>query len=211
MDGAELIFKYFPELNEIQRDRFRRLGALYAEWNAKLNLISRNDFVHFYERHVLYSLGIAKVIHFANGTKLMDAGTGGGFPGIPLAILFPDVEFLLVDSIGKKIKAVADVAEQLKLQNVRVENERFEKIEESFDFVVSRATMPLVEMVPTIKINIRKESRNTIANGLIYLKGGDFTEELKSLGRPSAVTQLNSIFSEAFFETKSVIVLDLSH
>ena len=179
----DIILKYFPHLTETQIEQFRQLEPLYADWNAQINVISRKDFSEFYERHVLHSLGIAKFTRFANNTKILDVGTGGGFPGIPLAILFPEVQFHLVDSIGKKIKVVNGVVESLGLKNVRAEQIRAEQLQEKYDYVVSRAVTRLPDFVKWIRKNISKKQKNPLPNGVIYLKGGDLGEEIKPFGK----------------------------
>ncbi len=205
----ELILKYFSGLSEKQLEQFSRLEALYSDWNSKINVISRKDMSEFYERHVLHSLGIAKLIRFKAGTSILDVGTGGGFPGIPLAILFPDVHFYLVDSIGKKIKVVQSVAGELNLQNVKAEQIRAEQINEKFDFVVSRAVTRLPEFVAWVQKNISKKQMNALPNGILYLKGGDLTEELKPFRKTVFVQELSDYFEEEFFETKKVVHLPL--
>jgi len=205
----ELILKYFSGLSEKQLEQFSRLEALYLDWNAKINVISRKDISEFYERHVLHSLGIAKLIRFKAGTSILDVGTGGGFPGIPLAILFPEVHFYLVDSIGKKIKVVQNVAEELNLQNIRAEQIRAEQINEKFDFVVSRAVTRLPEFVPWVQKSISKKQMNALPNGILYLKGGDLTEELKPFRKKVFVQELSDYFEEEFFKTKKVVHLPL--
>ena len=203
------ILKYFPELTSKQIERFEKLQALYAEWNAQINVISRKDFSEFYERHVLHSLGIAKFIRFKPGTVVLDVGTGGGFPGIPLAIMYPKVKFHLVDSIGKKIKVVNGVADSLRLLNVKAEQIRAEELKEEYDFVVSRAVTQLPEFVKWVQKNINRRQKNAIPNGIIYLKGGDLTEEIKPFKRNIFVQDLAEYFSEEFFETKKVLHLPL--
>ena len=204
-----LISKYFPKLNEKQIYLFEQLEPLYAEWNAQINVISRKDFLEFYEHHVLHSLGIAKLISFTPGTKILDVGTGGGFPGIPLAILFPEVQFHLVDSIGKKIKVVKGVVESLDLKNVTAEQIRAEQLTERYDFVVSRAVTRLPEFVPWVRKNISKKQINAMPNGIIYLKGGDLQEETKSFRRNIFIKNLSDFFEEEFFKTKKVVHLPL--
>ncbi len=204
-----VILKYFPGLSEKQIELFRELEPLYADWNSKINVISRKDFSAFYERHVLHSLGIAKFTKFAGKTKVLDVGTGGGFPGIPLAILFPDVKFHLVDSIGKKIKVVNGVSTSLGLKNVRADQIRAEELKEKYDFVISRAVTRLPEFVPWIQKNISKKNFNALPNGVIYLKGGDLTEEIKPFKRNIFVQDLSEYFEEDFFETKKVLHLPL--
>lgn len=203
------IVKYFPDLNPMQIELFKQLQPLYAEWNAQINVISRKDFSEFYERHVLHSLAIAKFIRFTPGTKILDVGTGGGFPGIPLAILFPKVQFHLVDSIGKKIKVVNEVTDSLRLMNVKAEQIRAEQLKEKYDFVVSRAVTKLPEFVNWVRKNISKKQRNALPNGIIYLKGGDLTEEIKPFKRNIFIQNLSEYFDEEFFETKKVLHLPL--
>lgn len=202
---SDLISSYFPELTSIQIEQFSKLQELYFHWNEQINVISRKDTDNFYERHVLHSLGIAKVIQFKKGTKIMDVGTGGGFPGIPLAILFPDCEFLLVDSIGKKIKVLNEVASALGLKNVAGIHERAEKVEGTFDFIVSRAVTQMPEFIIWVKNKISKTSKNSVPNGILYLKGGDLTEEMKPVKQWSKEYYLKDFFEGEFFETKKVV------
>ena len=202
-----LILKYFPDLTVKQKNQFSQLQSLYKEWNAQINVISRKDIDELYTRHVLHSLGIAKVIQFKAGTSIMDVGTGGGFPGIPLAILFPESNFYLVDTIGKKIKVVNSVAETLELKNVEGVQKRAEKVKFEFDFIVSRAVTYLPKFNNWIKGKFSKESFNDLPNGLLYLKGGNLTEELHAAGKKHQSFELNKFFSEDFFETKKVIYL----
>jgi len=203
----DIITKYFPKLNETQKINFEKLEPLYANWNAQINVISRKDFGEFYERHVLHSLAIAKLIHFTPGSKILDVGTGGGFPGIPLAILLPDVQFMLVDSIGKKIKVVNAVAEELGLKNVKARQIRAEELTEKFDFVVSRAVTRLPEFVPWVRKNISTKQINAMPNGILYLKGGEISEELKPFKNRVFVKNLSDWFEEDFFETKKLVHL----
>lgn len=203
----DLITKYFPHLTEEQRSQFAKLDPLYREWNAKINVISRKDIDALYEHHVLHSLGIAQMIRFKPGTKILDFGTGGGFPGIPLAILFPECEFLLVDSIGKKVKVAGAVAESLGLKNVRVLHGRGEEIKEQFDFVVSRAVMQLQELVGFTKQLVHGTQRNGMPNGLICLKGGELQAELRPFKRIVEVQELYPTFDEEYFKTKKVVYL----
>ena len=205
----EIILKYFPGLNSRQIELLEQLQPLYAEWNAQINVISRKDFSEFYERHVLHSLGIAKFIKFVDGTKILDVGTGGGFPGIPLAILFPKVQFHLVDSIGKKIKVVNEVANSLGLKNVTAEQIRAEQLKEKYDFVVSRAVTRLPEFVQWVRKNISHKQKNALPNGILYLKGGDLTEEINSFKKNIFVQNLSEYFDEEFFETKKIVHLPL--
>jgi 16S rRNA (guanine527-N7)-methyltransferase len=202
---SDLILSYFPELTSKQIEQFSKLQELYVHWNEQINVISRKDTENFYERHVLHSLGIAKVIQFKKGTKIMDVGTGGGFPGIPLAILFPDCEFLLVDSIGKKIKVVNEVAHELGLKNVTGIHERAEKVPGTFDFVVSRAVTQMPEFITWVKNKVSKTSKNALPNGILYLKGGDLSEEMKTVKQWSKEYKLKDFFEGEFFETKKVV------
>lgn len=202
---SELIVKYFPHLTEKQLEQFNRLPELYTFWNDQINVISRKDIDQLYERHVLHSLGIAKVLQFLPGETVLDVGTGGGFPGIPLAILFPETQFYLVDSIGKKIKVVNEVAKALGLTNVRASHNRAEDIKEKFDFVVSRAVTRLKEFYPWVKGKFDKDSKNTLPNGILYLKGGDLAEELAESGLKTQLFALKDFFEEEFFETKMVV------
>lgn len=205
--SAELVFKYFPSLSDLQKKQFVHLFPVYSEWNARINVVSRKDIDLLYERHVLHSLGIAKVIQFAPGTSVLDVGTGGGFPGIPLAIMFPEVQFTLVDSIGKKIKVVQAVAESLGLNNVRAFQERAENVSEKYDFIVSRAVTEFPEFYNWVKYKIKKENKNKINNGILYLKGGDLTEELAPFAKQIQQFELKKFFHEEFFESKKVVYL----
>jgi 16S rRNA (guanine527-N7)-methyltransferase len=202
---VELIKQYFPNLTEIQYQQLEMLAPLYTEWNEKINVISRKDMDHFYERHVLHSLGIAKVIEFTPGTKVLDVGTGGGFPGIPLAILFPEIDFFLVDSIGKKIKVVQEVAAALGLKNVRAAHTRAEDVKEKFDFVVSRAVTRLINFYPWVHQKFSKKQQNSLDNGILYLKGIDLSEEFDELHKPYQLFALTEYFKEEFFDTKGII------
>lgn len=202
---SDLILSYFPELTSKQIEQFSKLQELYVHWNEQINVMSRKDTENFYERHVLHSLGIAKVIQFKKDTKIMDVGTGGGFPGIPLAILFPDCDFLLVDSIGKKIKVVNEVAHELGLKNVTGIHERAEKVAGSFDFVVSRAVTQMPEFITWVKNKVSKTSKNSLPNGILYLKGGDLSEEMKTVKQWSKEYKLKDFFEGEFFETKKVV------
>jgi len=204
-----IITKYFPHLNQKQIELFTKLQPFYAEWNAQINVISRKDFSEFYERHVLHSLAIAKFIRFTPGTKVLDVGTGGGFPGIPLAIFFPEVHFHLVDSIGKKIKVVNEAIKKLDLKNVTAEQIRAEQLTDKYDFVVSRAVTRLPEFVQWVRNNISQKQKNAIPNGIIYLKGGDLNEEIKPFGRAVFVQHISEYFTEEFFETKKIVQLGL--
>jgi 16S rRNA (guanine527-N7)-methyltransferase len=205
----ELINKYFPNLTDKQREQFAALDNLYRDWNSKINVISRKDINNLYEHHILHSLGIAQIINFKPGTRIMDLGTGGGFPGIPLAIMFPDVQFHLVDSIGKKIKVCDEVRNALQLTNVTTEWTRGENLKEKYDFVVSRAVMPLVDLVKLIHKNVAKDSHNAMPNGLICLKGGELAHEVMPMKANTIITDLSDYFKEEFFETKKVVYVAL--
>ncbi|MGZ3864724.1 MAG: 16S rRNA (guanine(527)-N(7))-methyltransferase RsmG [Bacteroidia bacterium] len=207
MQGAEIIFHYFPELTEQQKKQFVALEALYKEWNEKINVVSRKDIDELYTRHVLHSLGIAKVISFKPGTKILDVGTGGGFPGIPLAIMFPECSFHLVDSIGKKITVVKEVAKGLGLTNVVAEQTRAEQLTGKYDFVVSRAVTDINNFVPWVKKNITPKGQHALPNGFLFLKGGDLTEELTAFKNKVVIDELKTFFKEEFFETKKVIYM----
>ena len=202
------LIKAFPNLSQKQQSQFKLLESLYQEWNAQINVISRKDMNDFYERHVLHALGIAKVIDFKPGARVLDVGTGGGFPGIPLAILFPETHFYLIDSIGKKIKVVHAVQESLGLKNVQASQLRAEDFKEKVDFVVSRAVAKMDSFVPWIQKNIRSTHKHNLKNGILYLKGGDLTEELASFPKAQEY-DLNPFFSTPFFETKKVVYLPL--
>ena len=203
--SISLILKYFPEITDEQKQQFEKLEQLYTEWNEKINVISRKDMDGLYEKHILHSLGIVKVMPFADGTKVLDVGTGGGFPGIPLAILFPEVSFMLIDSIGKKIKVVEAVSEGLGLKNVTAVHGRAEKLKEKFHFVVSRAVTQMPEFLRWLKGKFEKEQFNEKHNGVLYLKGGDLAEELAGLR--CEIFQLKNYFEEEFFDTKKVVYL----
>lgn len=205
----DIITKYFPKLDELQIEQFSQLEPIYAEWNAQINLISRKDFDGFYERHVLHSLAIAKLIKFSPGTKILDVGTGGGFPGIPLSIMFPEAKFHLVDSIGKKIKVVNAVIEALQLKNATAQQIRAEELKEKYDFVISRAVTRLPEFVPWVQKNISTKQSNPMPNGILYLKGGEISAELKPFKRSVFVKNLSDYFDEDFFETKKVVHLPI--
>ena len=201
----ELILKYFPDLTEEQKRQFAALYDLYTDWNSKINVISRKDIENLYEHHVLHSLGIAKVILFKPGTKVMDLGTGGGFPGIPLAILFPEVQFHLVDSIGKKVRVATEIAGSIGLKNVTTRHARAEEEKQLFDFVVSRAVMPLTDLLKIIRKNISPKQQNALPNGLICLKGGELERETMPVKNKTTMWNLKEFFGEEFFETKKVV------
>lgn len=206
----ELILKYFPNLTEDQIDKFSKLETLYQDWNLKINVVSRKDIDELYLRHVLHSLGIAKVMSFNPGAKVMDVGTGGGFPGVPLAILFPETSFHLVDSIGKKLKVVNEVVEGLGLTNVKTSHCRVEEINDTFDFIVSRAVAAMPTFVHWTKGKIAKKQQHELKNGILYLKGGDLTEELQDF--PNAtIYDLKSFYEEDFYDTKKVVHLPIKY
>lgn len=207
MQEAQIIFDQFPDLTEHQRRQFEQLGELYRHWNEQINVISRKDIDKLYEKHILHALGIAKVMPFADGSKVMDIGTGGGFPGIPLAILFPNVHFDLVDSIGKKIKVVEAVAEAIGLKNVKAYHERAEKMKGKYDFIVSRAVTRLSQFLPWTQNKFSNKQLNPFPNGILYLKGGDMKEELKEIKRTADVYDLSDYFSGEFFESKKVVYI----
>jgi 16S rRNA (guanine527-N7)-methyltransferase len=206
----DLIKKYFPDLTPDQIDKFSKLPELYKFWNAQINVISRKDEENFMERHVLHSMGIAKVIEFSPGSKILDIGTGGGFPGIPLAIMFPECQFTLIDSIGKKIKVVNEVATSLGLSNVKGIHERAEKITGQYDFIVSRAVTAMPAFLPWTKGKFSKDQRNILPNGILYLKGGDLTEELAGIRKDYEIIPLDTFFDEEFFETKKVVYVPMT-
>lgn len=209
MTSADLIFSYFPNLTAKQKEQFSELKSIYEFWNNQINVISRKDLDSFYERHVLHSLAIAKVISFSPQTKILDIGTGGGFPGIPLAILFPECQFHLVDSIGKKIKVVQEVAAHLDLKNVKASHERAENIHEKFDFIVSRAVTAMPTFLTWTKNKFVKEQKNSLKNGILYLKGGDLREEMKTVKQKTKYYKIPDFFKEDFFETKQVVYLEM--
>lgn len=205
----QIIQKYFPDLTEKQTEQFAALDALYKDWNAKINVISRKDIDNLYPHHVLHSLGIVKMLKFKPGSSIMDIGTGGGFPGIPLAILFPEVEFLLIDSIGKKIKVAQSVADSIGLENVRFRHGRGEEEKGKFDFVVSRAVMPLADLVRIINKNISPKQINALPNGLICLKGGELQHEILPFKKKAMAIDLKTYFQEEYFITKKVVYVPL--
>lgn len=203
----DLIIKYFPELTERQREQFAALLPLYEDWNAKINVISRKDMDNFYEHHVLHSLAIAKVQPFKTMSDILDVGTGGGFPGIPLAIMFPHANFYLIDSIGKKIKVVQNVAESLQLKNVRAEQIRAEQVEGDYDFIVSRAVTDLSQFTGWVRGKVSDSHYHALRNGILYLKGGDLAEELAPFKKKVRTWDISDFYEEPFFETKKVIYL----
>ncbi len=207
--SVQIIFDYFPELSDGQRDQFARLDALYRDWNAKINVISRKDIDELYLHHVLHSLALAKVIRFRPDTAIMDVGTGGGFPGIPLAILFPEVRFHLVDSIGKKIRVATEVAQAIGLQNVTLAHRNVMEEKGKFDFVVSRAVMPLPDLIRLTRKNIHHDSKNSLPNGVLVLKGGDLSQELQPFKHCSDTWELHDFFRENYFEGKKVAFVSL--
>lgn len=202
------ILTYFPYLTDLQKEQFEKLDYLYHDWNAKINVISRKDIDELYTKHILHSLGIAKIIQFEPGTFVLDVGTGGGFPGIPLAILFPETRFYLIDVIAKKIKVVQAVAEALGLNNVKAEQKRAELVKGDFDFIVSRAVTNMPDFVSWIKDKTKKTNKHELKNGILYLKGGDLTEELKNFPKATEYN-LSDFFEDEFFETKKVVHLPL--
>lgn len=202
------ILKYFPDLTDIQIEQFQKLDFLYHDWNEKINVISRKDIDALYTKHILHSLGIAKIMKFESGATVLDVGTGGGFPGVPLAILFPETRFYLIDVIAKKIKVVQGVVDALELKNVKAEQKRAELVKGDFDFIVSRAVTNMPDFVSWIKDKIKKQHKHTLKNGILYLKGGDLAEELKDFPK-ATLYDLSTIFGDEFFETKKVVHLPL--
>jgi 16S rRNA (guanine527-N7)-methyltransferase len=205
VSNINIILKYFPDLTDNQRSQIEQLFPLYEEWNAKINVVSRKDIDQLYERHVLHSLTIAKFTSFSSGSKILDVGTGGGFPGIPLAILFPECHFHLVDSIRKKITVVNEVASAIELSNLTAEHERMEKVKGTYDFVISRAVAQTKQLFIWAHQKVSKNQRNELDNGMILLKGGNLEKEMKEFGRPYIEKDLSDYFSEEFFETKKII------
>ncbi|MCI5579739.1 MAG: 16S rRNA (guanine(527)-N(7))-methyltransferase RsmG [Phocaeicola plebeius] len=204
------LLRYFPQLTGRQKEQMAALYDLYTDWNSKINVISRKDITNLYEHHVLHSLGIARFVHFSPGTRVMDLGTGGGFPGIPLAIVFPDTQFHLVDSIGKKVKVATEIASAIGLENVTTRHCRAEEEKQLFDFVVSRAVMPLADLLKIVRKNIASEQKNALSNGLICLKGGELEREVLPVKRKAVITDLSDFFSETYFETKKVVYVPIS-
>ncbi len=209
MQDASILFNYFPDLTEKQKDQFVQLGSLYKEWNEKINVISRKDIDNLYINHILHSMAIAKVIQFKPGASILDVGTGGGFPGIPLAILFPETEFHLVDSIGKKITVVKEVASAIGLENMNADQIRAEQVKYKYDFVVSRAVTRMKEFYIWIHQKIKTESIHPLDNGILYLKGGDLEEEMNELKKRYSIYDLTEFFKEEFFETKKIVYLPI--
>ncbi|HYI77322.1 MAG TPA: 16S rRNA (guanine(527)-N(7))-methyltransferase RsmG [Chryseolinea sp.] len=209
MSTADVLFRYFPQLTESQKNQYQKLQGLYKEWNNKINVISRKDIDNLYVNHVLHSMGIARAVSFKAGSLILDVGTGGGFPGIPLAILFPEVQFHLVDSIGKKITVVKNVADALGLKNVTAEQVRAEQLKAEYDFIISRAVTRLKEFYSWIHKRIKKRSSHELFNGILYLKGGDLDEELAELKKPYQIFELSDYFNEEFFETKKIVYVPL--
>jgi 16S rRNA (guanine527-N7)-methyltransferase len=209
LQTAEIIFQYFPGVTPLQRKQFDDLQSLYASWNEKINVISRKDIENLYVNHVLHSLGIAKVMEFKASAKVLDVGTGGGFPGIPLAILFPETRFHLADSIGKKITVVKNISESLGLKNVIAEQIRAEQLNDTYDFIVSRAVTRLKEFYSWVHKKVRKESIHPIKNGILYLKGGELEEEASELRKPYQIFDLKDFFTEDFFDTKRVVYVPI--
>lgn len=205
----EIVKKYFPNITDTQTEQFAQLGSLYNDWNAKINVISRKDIQNLYEHHVLHSLGIAKVIRFTAGTQIMDLGTGGGFPGIPLAIMFPEVQFHLVDSIGKKVRVAQEISNSIGLKNVCFSHSRAEDIKEKYDFIVTRAVMPLIDLVKVSRKNLKKEMSNALPNGIIALKGGELNREMATMKNICTVWDLSDYFKEEYFKTKKVVHVGL--
>ena len=203
----DIILKYFPDITDTQKEKLGLLKDLYSEWNDKINVISRKDIENIYERHILHSLAIAKVLSFKPNTEILDVGTGGGFPGIPLAIMFPETNFHLIDSIGKKIKVVSEVADALNLNNVKAEQVRAEMVNKKYDFIVSRAVTSLPEFYEWVKNKVSKIQYHSLDNGILYLKGGDLSDELKPFGKRTKLYSLSDFFDEEFFETKKVVYL----
>ncbi len=206
----KIIQKYFPDLSDRQCNQFIQLKTLFEEWNAQINLVSRKDMENFYERHVLHSLSISKMLEFKTGTSILDVGTGGGLPGIPLAILFPECQFHLVDSIGKKIKVVNEITTSLELTNVVATHCRAEQVKDKYDFVLSRAVTRMSKFLPLVQNSIKQDNLNLLPNGILYLKGGDLRQEMQEIDADYDVLELNGIFDEEFFETKKVVYVRIN-
>lgn len=206
---VDIIYKYFPNLTDEQKAQYAKLDELYRDWNAKINVISRKDIDNLYEHHVLHSMAIAKTVHFRADTRILDFGTGGGFPGIPLAILFPECHFKLIDGTGKKIRVAQEVCNAIGLKNCEPQHLRGEEEKGHYDFIVSRAVMPLPDLVKIVRKNIRKESKNALPNGILCLKGGDLQAELQPFRRIAETAELSSWFAEPWFKEKYVIYLPL--
>ncbi len=205
----DIIEKYFPTLSEKQKEQFAKLEILYKKWNEQINVISRKDIDKLYSHHVLHSLAIAKIVEFRPNTKIIDVGCGGGFPGIPLAIMFPNVEFHLVDSIGKKIKVVQEISKALELLNVRAEQSRVENIKGKYDFIVSRAVTAFPKFVALVRNKVHHTEINSLPNGIIYLKGGDFEDEIRNFKKDISIFDIHTFFEEEYFETKKIIYMQL--
>ena len=205
----QIIDKYFPDLSQRQKEQFNNLDALYREWNAKINVISRKDIDNLYEHHVLHSMAIARIVRFKPSTSILDFGTGGGFPGIPLAILFPECRFRLIDGTGKKVNVAAEIAKAIGLENVEAIHQRGEEEKGKFDFIVSRAVMPMPDLVKIVSRNISRKQHNSIANGILALKGGNLSAELKPYHKIVEVTPISQFFDEEWFREKSVIYLPM--
>jgi 16S rRNA (guanine527-N7)-methyltransferase len=206
----EELLRYFPELSDKQKEQFQQLGSLYTYWNQRINLVSRKDIDELYSRHILHSLAIAKFIQFKPGSKIMDVGTGGGFPGIPLSIMFPETQFYLIDSIAKKIGVVNDIIEKLDLTNCTAEQKRAEKVKDKYDFIVSRAVTQFPRFYSWVRKNLSVNNRHNYKNGIIYLKGGDLSEELKDFEKRCTIVEVCTYFNEPFFETKKIIHVPVS-
>lgn len=204
-DNSHLIEHYFPTLTERQKAQFMQLGGIYTEWNAKINVISRKDMDHFYERHVLHSLALARFLNFADGSRILDVGTGGGFPGVPLAVLFPQCHFHLIDSIGKKIMVAAEAVRTLGLENVTLTHENAKEERGKYDFIVSRAVMKAAELIKLTRNNVSKENFNTLPGGWLFLKGGDLEEEIAGLKSQYRIQHIDEYFAEPFFQTKKIL------
>ena len=209
MHAAQTIFHYFPDLTSLQRSQFERLDASYRDWNEKINVISRKDIDNLYINHILHSLSLAKAISFLPGASVLDVGTGGGFPGIPLAIMFPETSFNLVDSIGKKITVVKNIATELGLNNVRASQVRAELVRDEYDFIVSRAVTRLKEFYYWVNKKVKRDSRHALDNGILYLKGGDLEEEMAELKRPCQLFNISDYFKEEFFDTKKIVYVPI--